>query len=72
MWSDVQEMADLREQLRDVMFYLEAGQKLASSTEVTQDELQQGHVVLGESPQQGASGGAGGAASGRKPRKKGR
>ena len=63
----------MREQLRDVMFYLEAGQKLASSTEVTQDEIQQGQVVVGESPQ-GASGGAtgGGSGGGRKLRKKGR
>ena len=62
----------MRDQLRDLMFYLEAGQKLASTNEVSQEELQQGHVVVGSSPSSvgGAQGGGGG--GGRKARKKGR
>ncbi|XP_013412070.1 BRCA1-associated protein [Lingula anatina] len=44
------EIADLKEQLRDVMFYLEAQQKLSSpGLAVTQEELQGGQVIVGES-----------------------
>ena len=43
----LQEIQDLREQLRDVMFYLEAQQKLSSTTEVSQSEIQEGQVVVG-------------------------
>ncbi|KAK3084604.1 hypothetical protein FSP39_016145 [Pinctada imbricata] len=41
------EIQELREQLRDIMFYMEAQQKLASTTEVTQEEIQEGHVIVG-------------------------
>ncbi|KAL5016961.1 hypothetical protein ScPMuIL_006550 [Solemya velum] len=41
------EMKDLQEQLRDVMFYLEAQQKLANTDEVSQEEIQESQVILG-------------------------
>ncbi|OWF44883.1 BRCA1-associated protein-like [Mizuhopecten yessoensis] len=41
------EIQELREQLRDVMFYLEAQQQLASTTAVSQEEIQEGQVVVG-------------------------
>ena len=50
----MQEVKDLQEQLRDVMFYLEAQQKLSKTTEVSQEELQEGQIVMG--PQGGATG----------------
>lgn len=43
----VQEIQELREQLRDVMFYMEAQQKLSETSEVSQTELQQSHVIVG-------------------------
>ena len=43
----LQEVADLREQLRDVMFYLEAQQKLSSTQDVSQEEIQDGQVIVG-------------------------
>lgn len=58
-----QEMADVQEQLRDVMFYLEAQNKLATVTDVTKEEIQDGQIIIGAS---------GGAPAGKKPRKKGR
>ena len=44
-----QEIADLNEQLRDVMFYLEAQQKLSTTTTVSQEEIQASTVVVGAS-----------------------
>ena len=46
----VQEVSEMREQLRDVMFYLEAGQKLSTSSDVTQEEIQGAQVTVGASP----------------------
>ncbi|CAC5377539.1 BRAP [Mytilus coruscus] len=43
------EINELREQLRDVMFYLEAQQKLSSATEISQEEIQDGKVIVGAS-----------------------
>ena len=40
-------MSDLKEQLRDVMFYVEAQQKLQSAVGVSQEELQSGEVIVG-------------------------
>ncbi|XP_005093000.1 BRCA1-associated protein [Aplysia californica] len=42
-----QEVKDLQEQLRDVMFYLEAQQKLANSPGVSREEIQDGQVIVG-------------------------
>ena len=56
-------MTDLQEQLRDVMFYLEAQQKLANTNVVTQEEIQEGQVIIGAT---------GGTPGGKKARKKGR
>ena len=61
----LQEVSELQEQLRDIMFYMEAQQKLAATTEVSQSEIQDSQIVV--SPSGGASGGGG-----RKARKKGR
>ena len=44
-----QEIKELREQLRDVMFYLEAQQKLSSTTEISQEEIQDSKVIVGAS-----------------------
>lgn len=41
------ELKDLKEQLRDVMFYFEAQQKLSTTTEVTQEEIEGGQIVVG-------------------------
>ena len=60
----MQEIKDLQEQLRDVMFYLEAQQKLSSTTEVSQEEIQEGQVIVGAA--------AGGGKGTKKGRKKGR
>ncbi|KAK7088267.1 BRCA1-associated protein-like [Littorina saxatilis] len=53
--SKEKEISELREQLRDVMFYLEAQQKLANTTEISQEELQDGQVIVGAaaSPESG-------------------
>ena len=57
-----QEFQDVQEQLRDVMFYFEAQQKLSETTEATQDEIKESHIVV----QSGATGGSGGLKRGRK------
>lgn len=62
-------MTELQEQLRDVMFYLEAKEKLEASDEVTQQELQEGQIVVQSSSAVSSAAPSG---SGRKPRKKGR
>ena len=59
-------MQDLQEQLRDVMFYLEAQQKLAATSEVSQQEIQEGQVIIGAAAAQP------GTSHGKKARKKGR
>ncbi|KAK6170364.1 hypothetical protein SNE40_018774 [Patella caerulea] len=56
------EIKDLQDQLRDVMFYFEAQEKLANNTEISQEELQDGQVFLGAS--------ASASQAGKKPRKK--
>jgi len=67
------EITDLKEQMRDVMFYLEAQNKVVQSP--LRDEIQQGEVTIGEgsgatnagnTPKSGGSRGGGG--SGRKKR----
>lgn len=60
--SKDKELQDLREQLRDVMFYMEAQGKLQQAEGVSQEEIQGSHVIVGA-----ASGTSPGA---RKPRKK--
>merc|ERR550525_2111984 len=68
------EITDLKEQMRDVMFYLEAQNKVVQSP--LRDEIQQGEVTIGEgssatnagnTPKSGSSRGGGGG-SGRKKR----
>lgn len=44
-----QEITELREQLRDVMFYLEAQEKLSKTADVSQEEIQEGQVIVGAS-----------------------
>lgn len=43
------ELADVREQLRDVMFFLEAQKQISESAD--RDEIAEGRIVIGESPQ---------------------
>ncbi|XP_076452554.1 BRCA1-associated protein-like [Babylonia areolata] len=45
--SKDKEVEELREQLRDVMFYLEAQEKLAATSDVSQEEIQEGQVIVG-------------------------
>ena len=52
----VQEIAELRDQLRDLMFYLEAKQTLATTTEATQQEIQAGQIIV-QSPTTSGQGG---------------
>lgn len=47
MYFSLQEIQELREQLRDVMFFMEAQQKLSETSEVSQTELQQSQVIVG-------------------------
>lgn len=41
-----QEMKELQEQVRDLMFYLETQKKIEESPDTTKEELQSGQVVL--------------------------
>ena len=43
----LQQIEELREQLRDIMFYLEAQNTLASNKDVSQEEIQEGQVIVG-------------------------
>jgi len=43
-----QQIKELQEQVRDLMFYLEAQQTVQNST--SRDEIQQGHIVMPEAP----------------------
>jgi len=45
IWKEVQE---LQEQLRDVMFYVEAQGKLQKAEGISQEEIQDGHVIVAE------------------------
>ncbi|XP_014662426.1 PREDICTED: BRCA1-associated protein-like [Priapulus caudatus] len=52
------EIADLKEQLRDVMFYLEAQDKIKQVPEDARHDIEDGHVTVGAaapSPSQGSS-----------------
>ncbi|KAL4223545.1 hypothetical protein ACF0H5_017016 [Mactra antiquata] len=42
------EVEDLKEQLRDVMFYMEAQNKLGKAEGVSKEEIEGGHVIVGE------------------------
>ncbi|XP_067015276.2 BRCA1-associated protein isoform X2 [Anabrus simplex] len=48
------ELQDVREQLQDVMFFLDAQQKISESAD--RDEIAEGRIVIGEAPQTAASG----------------
>ena len=41
------ELKDLKEQLRDLMFYIEASQKIKNENDAVQGELRDGQVVVG-------------------------
>ncbi|PIK35652.1 putative BRCA1-associated protein-like [Apostichopus japonicus] len=45
--SKEKEIQDLREQLRDVMFFLEAQNTISQSPEDTRQEIQEGQIVMG-------------------------
>lgn len=44
-----EEIRELKEQLRDVMFYIEAGQTIRKEEESMQEEMREGQIVVGES-----------------------
>ena len=71
---NLQEVKDLQEQLRDVMFYLEAQQKLAGGEGLggmSREELQESQVIVGAAASSASSPqGAGLGGSGKKLRRK--
>jgi len=42
----VQELSELRDQLRDLMFFLEAKDTLATASSATQQEIQEGRIIV--------------------------
>ena len=44
----MQEVCELQEQVRDLMFYLNAKDKLQEVSDVSQEEIQGGQIVIGE------------------------
>lgn len=50
------EVEDLKEQLRDVMFFIEARQTLQNAPDVSQDEIREGQIVVGQQQHRTASG----------------
>ena len=40
-------MKELQEQLRDIMFYLEAQQKISAESTETRQEIQEGQIFVG-------------------------
>lgn len=44
----MQEIADLKDQLRDVMFYIEAQDKLNQVPAEEKQAIEEGHVTVGE------------------------
>lgn len=41
------EIEDLQEQMRDLMFYLDAKEKISSSSNEVQQEMQEGTIIVG-------------------------
>ena len=58
-----QEISELKDNIQDLMFHMEAQQKLKGAEGVSQEEIEESHVVIGAS-------GTGGSRPSRKPRKK--
>ncbi|GLH00281.1 BRCA1-associated protein [Gryllus bimaculatus] len=56
--SKDKELADVKEQLQDVMFFLEAQKQIEASAD--RDEIAEGRIVIAEAPQQNAKPGRGG------------
>ena len=42
----MQELSELRDQLRDLMFFLEAKDTLATASSATQQEIQEGRIIV--------------------------
>ena len=63
----MQELSELRDQLRDLMFFLEAKDTLASASSATQQEIQEGRIIVQPST---ADASATPAAANKKPRTK--
>jgi len=63
-----QEISELRDQLRDVMFFLEAKDTLATASSATQQEIQEGRIIVQSNTSSEASGTPAGA--NKKPRTK--
>jgi BRCA1-associated protein len=58
LYLNFQELGEVREQLRDVMFYLEAQNQISRSEH--RDEIAEGHIVVAEPPVPPNGGGASG------------
>ncbi len=58
------EIQDLRSQLKDIMFYLDAQSKFNESKDVTREELQDSHMIItSDSPSANSNNAAAGASS---------
>ena len=64
----LQEVKELQEQLRDIMFYLEAQQKIQGESTQTQQEIQEGQIIVGAAATGGATGHAAKKGRGKKGR----
>ncbi|KAK9532212.1 hypothetical protein VZT92_009609 [Zoarces viviparus] len=65
-------ISELQEQLRDVMFYLEAQQQIEHLPPEARSEIQEGQINIGASPSDAAGGAGGSSSSGRGRRGRGR
>lgn len=51
-----EEIKELKSQLRDIMFYLDAQNKISESKDITKEEIEQSHVVIQQDQAAGATG----------------
>ena len=61
----MKELDDLRSQLRDVLFYLDAQKQISEADDLTKEEIQDSHLHIHQNNEEGAS-----ASKGRLRRKK--
>ena len=63
------EIEELKSQLRDVMFYLDAQSKFAKSSDVSNEELQDSHLIIQQDEAAGSSKSASKSAENRRRKK---
>lgn len=64
------EIQELKSQLRDIMFYLDAQNKISESKDLTKEELQESHVIIQQDQAAGTSSGATGKSNRRRKNRK--